>query len=110
MKFLIDAMFPPEVVDYLMKAGHDAASPSTLGNRRMTDQQIVSYAASESMVIVTENTKDFAAVKSCPVLFALKVWWPTQALPRKLSEALDLWAKDNPRPGSWFHWLEAKYR
>ena len=103
-------MFPPAVLDYLNAAGHDALSPASLGDPRMEDPTIVEISSAEGRVVVTENTGDFARVTTCPVLFALKVWWPTGALGRRLADALDRWAAANPSPGDWPYWLEAEFR
>jgi hypothetical protein len=84
MRFLIDAMFPPEVLDYLKTAGHDAVSPASFGDPRMSDSEIIEIASAEGRVVVTENASDFAMVDTCPVVFALKGWWPASALGQSL--------------------------
>ena len=110
MRFLIDAMFPPHVADQLNARGHDAVSPVSLGLPRMPDAAVIQLAVSDVRVIVTENMGDFASVTSCTVLFALKAWWPREALAQRLTTALDRWANANPEPGSWARWLEAEFR
>jgi hypothetical protein len=110
MRSLIDAMFPPEVLDYLKAAGHNAESPTSLGDPKMPDKEIVEISTAEGMVIVTENSSDFAMVNMCPVVFALKAWWPAGALAIRLATALDRWAAANSAPGNWPYWLDARFR
>ena len=110
MKFLIDAMLPPSVVALLDALGHDATTPSQLGAHNLPDDVLVQLASADDRVIVTENASDFAAVTDCPVLFVLKSWWPTGSLASNLASALDRWAKANPEPGPWPHWLPADVR
>ncbi len=107
MKFLIDPMLPPSVVERLGELGHHAVTPSTLGAHNLPDEVLVQLATSEGCVIVTENASDFASVTDCPVLFVLKAWWPTSSLAGNLAAALDRWAAANPEPGPWSHWLPA---
>lgn len=110
MKFLIDAMLPPAAAARLAAFGHDAATPSILGAHNLPDDVLVALAAAAGRVIVTENASDFAAVTECPVLFVRKAWWPGGALARSLAAALDGWARADPGPGTWPHWLPADLR
>lgn len=110
MRFLIDAMLPPQVAALLDDSGHDATTPSDLGAHNLPDDVLVHLAAAEGRVIVTENASDFAHVTTCPVLFVRKAWWPSGALAVRLAKALDAWAADNPQPGTWPHWLSADLR
>lgn len=110
MKFLVDAMFPPQVARRLNAAGHDAVTPVELGADNLPDEVLIQAAAAEQRVIVTENASDFAHVTTCVVLFVLKSWWPHQALASRLADALDRWAAAHPEPGNWPHWLEADLR
>ncbi len=105
MNFLIDAMLPPSVAELLDSFGHDCTTPSKLGAHNLPDNVLVQLASAANRVIVTENASDFAAVTDCPVLFVRKSWWPTQSLASSLAHALDRWAKVNPAPGPWPHWL-----
>jgi hypothetical protein len=104
VKFLIDSMLPPRVSDLLGAAGHDATTPAQLGAHNLPDDTLVQLAAADR-VIVTENASDFAAVSACPVLLVRKAWWPAGSLTETLASALDQWAKANPEPGRWTHWL-----
>lgn len=103
-------MLPPEVAELLNAAGHDATTPLRLGAHNLPDDALVQAAAGQERVIVTENASDFAAVDACPVLFVLKSWWPSRSLAPRLAAALDRWAKANPAPGKWPHWLPATLR
>jgi hypothetical protein len=110
VRFLIDAMFHPLVADQLSARGHDAVSPISLGTPRMLDEAVIDLAISDSRIIVTENMADFASVTRCTVLFALKDWWPREALAQRLTAALERWATANPEPGKYARWLEAEFR
>jgi hypothetical protein len=105
LKFLIDAMLAPSVAELLDALGHDGTTPSVLGAHNLPDDVLVQLASADNRVIVTENASDFAAVTDCPVLFVLKSWWPAGSLASRLAAALDRWAKVNPEPGAWPHWL-----
>ena len=110
MRFLIDAMLPPRVAEYLNSKGHDAVSPMDLGAHNLPDDVLIQIATADRRVIVTENASDFAQVTTCPVVFVRKAWWPPQTLAPGLSSALDRWADANPEPGPWGHWLESNLR
>ncbi|MGQ0845272.1 MAG: DUF5615 family PIN-like protein [Sporichthyaceae bacterium] len=110
MKFLIDAMLPPATAGLLDGLGHDATTPFELGAHTLPDDVLVRSAGAAGRVIVTENASDFAVVGGCPVLLVLKSWWPTESLASRLASALDRWAKANPEPGPWPHWLPADLR
>lgn len=110
MRFLVDAMFPPQVAERLNAAGHDAVTPATLGAGNLPDEALIEIATAQQRVIVTENASDFAQVTSCVVLFVLKSWWPRQVLAPRLAEALARWAAAHPEPGPWPHWLDADLR
>lgn len=110
MKFLIDAMLPPSAAELLEALGHDCATPASVGAHTLPDDVLVQLASAGDRVIVTENASDFAAVTDCPVLFVLKAWWPTESLAPNLASALNRWAKANPDPGRWPHWLPRDLR
>lgn len=110
MRFLIDSMLPPGTAELLSTIGHDATTPTKLGAHNLPDDVLIELAAAEHRVIVTENASDFAAVTSCPVLLVLKVWWPSASLTKRLASALDRWAKTNPQPANWAHWLPTELR
>lgn len=110
MRFLIDAMFPPQVAQQLNSHGHDAISPGSLGLYELSDRALVALATGEQRVIVTENAKDFAWVTTCPVLIVLKSWWPAQGLTPRMTASLERWATANPEPGPWPQWLDAEFR
>lgn len=110
MRFLIDAMFPPQTVDLLNSAGHDAVNPTILGAANLPDEVLIAIATDQRRVIVTENAQDFAAAEDCTVLFVRKSWWPAAGLSARLAHALDHWGTANPEPGHWPHWLPAELR
>jgi uncharacterized protein with PIN domain len=110
VKFLIDSMLPAGTAQQLAAMGHDATTPARLGAHNLPDDVLVALAAEEDRVIVTENASDFAQATVCPVLLVLKVWWPSASLATNLARALDGWAKTNPQPGNWAHWLPAELR
>lgn len=110
MRFLIDAMFPPQVAERLHAAGHDAVTPTQLGADDLPDEVLIELAAAGDRVIVTENAADFAHVTTCVVLFVRKSWWPVKALAPRLAEALERWGAAHPDPGTWPHWMEAELR
>jgi hypothetical protein len=110
LRLLLDAMLPPSVVDLLETLGHDCTTPSMLGAHNLPDDVLVRLARNDDRVIVTENASDFAAATDCTVLFVRKSWWPSGSLAPKLAAALDRWAKANPEPGQWPHWLPENLR
>jgi hypothetical protein len=110
LKFLIDSMLPPDTADRLAAAGHDATTPARLGAHNLPDDTLISLAAADHRVIVTENASDFASVTVCPVLLVRKSWWPPGSLALNLADALDRWADKNEQPGNWAHWLPADLR
>lgn len=109
MRFLIDAMLPPSVVEPLADLGHDAVTPMMLGAHNLPDDVLIQLAGVDGRVVVTENASDFAAA-DCAVLFVLEAWWPQGSLVSALATALDRWAEANPAPGPWPHWLPADLR
>jgi Domain of unknown function (DUF5615) len=110
LRFLIDAMLPPSVVDRLDALGHVATTPTTLGAHNLPDEVLVQLASASGMVIVTGNASDVAAVTDCAVLFVRKSWWAMESLAPSLASALDRWAVANPDPGPWPHWLSSELR
>jgi hypothetical protein len=110
VRFLIDAMFPPQVSDSLNAHGHDAVSPAGLGAHNLPDDVLIQIGTAERRVILTENAGDFAHVATCTVLFVRKSWWPREALAFRLAASLERWAAANPDPGPWPHWLDAHLR
>jgi hypothetical protein len=109
VRFLIDAMFPPQVADSLNAHGHDAVAPAGLGAHNLPDDVLIQIATAERRVIVTENASDFAHVTTCTVLFVRKSWWP-RALATRLAASLARWAAANRDPGPWPHWLDVEFR
>jgi hypothetical protein len=110
LKFLVNSMLPPDTVELLVAAGHDATTPAGQGAHNLPDDTLIALAAADSRVIVTENASDFAAVTMCPVLLVRKSWWPPGSLAAKLADGLDRWASVNEQPGNWAHWLQADLR
>jgi len=110
VRFVIDAMLPPQLVEHLNAAGHDAVTPAELGAHNLPDDVLVQIASAEHRVIVTENASDFAHVTTCAAVFVRKSWWSRRTLAYDLAAALDRWAAAHPDPGPWSHWLEADLR
>jgi hypothetical protein len=110
LKFLVDSMLPPAVAEMLEAVGHSATTPNQLGAHNLPDDVLIQLAAADGRVIVTENASDFAGVTTCPVLFVRKSWWPSSSLAEKLTGAIGRWAKANPDPGPFPHWLPADMR
>ena len=110
MRFLIDAMLPPDICTMLRERGHDAVTPTDLGAHNLPDDTLIEHAGAEDRVIVTENAADFAPTTSCAVLLIRKAWWPSKCMATPLADSVDRWASDHPEPGHWAHWLDATYR
>lgn len=110
MKFIIDAMFPPETTRHLDEKGHDSVTPSGLGAGNLPDTDLIAIATEGGRVIVTENASDFATVTTCAVLLVRKTWRERQHLATRLASAVDRWAAAHPDPGPWAHWLESRFR
>jgi hypothetical protein len=109
VRFLIDEMFSPAVGMNLETIGHDVYSVAAV-SPRLSDEEVVTIATREQRVVVTENSRDFAYITTCPVLLVLKDWWPKGSLTLRMSNALGKWAAANPEPGNWARWLDAEYR
>jgi hypothetical protein len=103
-------MLPPDTADRLSATGHDATTPVRLGAHNLPDDTLITLAAADHRVIVTENASDFASVTVCPVLIVRKSWWPPASLALNLAHGLDRWADMNEQPGNWAHWLPADLR
>jgi uncharacterized protein with PIN domain len=110
VRFLIDSMLPPEVADRLRASGHEAVTPADLGAHNLPDGVLITIAAADGRVIVTENASDFAHVTTCTVLFVRKSWWPAERLGPELAAALSRWADVYRDPGPWPHWMPAEIR
>jgi hypothetical protein len=109
LKFLIDAMFSPDVGMNLETMGHDAISIVSW-TRQPADVELLTMAASEGRVVVTENFRHFARATACPVLLIQKDWWPRGPFHLRLATALNRWAAANPDPGNYARWLDAEFR
>lgn len=110
MRFIIDAMLPPSIVDHLAERGHDAVTPAQLGAHNLPDEVLIDIAAAERRVIVTENASDFAQATTCSVPLVRKAWWPRRALPHRPAAAIDRWAGRTPRPAPWVALLPPELR
>ena len=110
MRFLIDAMFPPDTCRSLRERGHDAVTPTDLGAHNLTDETLIELAGVDGRVIVTDNAVDFARATSCTVLLVRKAWWPMTGIAAPLADSVDRWAREHSDPGHWAHWLDATYR
>jgi uncharacterized protein with PIN domain len=110
VRFLVDAMLPPDMAVRLREQGHDAVTPTELGAHSLPDDALIELAIANGQVIVTENAIDFAHVTTCTVLFVRKDWWPRTTLADRLAKAISAWAERNPEPGDWPHWLPRELR
>lgn len=110
MRFVIDSMLPPGTCELLRERGHDAVTPTELGAHNLPDETLIELAGADGRVIVTENAVDFAHATSCTVVLVRKGWWPSKGIAAPLADSVDRWARDQPDPGHWAHWLDATYR
>lgn len=63
MRLLLDEMHAPAVAEALCADGHDVAAVSAMPSLRgSSDEDLLTYAATEQFVVVTENVVDFAAI------------------------------------------------
>lgn len=116
MRFLVDEMFGPETAARLVKAGHDAVHVGQLGLTGAEDHDVLTRAAEEDRVVVTENAVDFIALLDSrtaaglavvPVVIALKRCLPAGAgaMSHALASRLAAWADENADPYRHVHWL-----
>jgi predicted nuclease of predicted toxin-antitoxin system len=116
VRFLIDEMFSPDVASQLRDADHDAMHVSELGMQAAVDGDILTLAAAQARIVVTENASDFlplldariaAGVDVTPVVIALKSNLPrgSGAMGRALATRLDAWAQGVTDPYHYVHWL-----
>jgi predicted nuclease of predicted toxin-antitoxin system len=116
VRFLVDEMFGPDVVDQLMVQGHDAVDVRDLGLVGADDATVLACAAKDARVLVTENAADFIPLldqraatgeRLTPVLVVLKRNLPRGARPmgNALARRLHSWSQANPDPYRHVHWL-----
>lgn len=110
MRFLVDAMLPPDTCRLLVDRDHEAVTPTDLGAHNLPDDTLIEIAGTGGWIVVTENAVDFAHATSCTVLLVRKDWWSNEALPARLADSLNRWAHDHPNSGQWAHWLDSTYR
>ena len=58
MKFLIDAQLPPALAHFINSLGHEAVHVEDTGILRSTDQEIWTYAVTNTQAIITKD-EDF---------------------------------------------------
>lgn len=104
--FLIDAMFPVRTATLLRdNHGDDATQVAEMDMAAADDADVAVAAKAAGRVLVTENVKDFAAVRDLVVLRVLKKNLPSGgALPSALAKMLDQWARSNPEPCPGMYW------
>lgn len=53
--------FPTEIVEYLRQRGHDVLTThqANQSNRKIPDEEVLSFAISEKRIVLTFNRKDF---------------------------------------------------
>lgn len=116
MKFLIDEMYGPAVTEQLRSAGHDAQHVLDVSLGGVEDQQVLSSAATQDRVVVTENAVDFVPLLHkritanqpvTAVVIVLKRTLPRDAgaLAHQLAQRLCRWAEEHPQPYRHAHWL-----
>ena len=78
MKFLIDIGLSPKTVKFLQSSGHRAFRANELGMARSKDKEILEYAASNDMTVITADL-DFGDIlahtkykKPSVIIFRLK--------------------------------------
>ena len=89
MKFLIDAMLPPDICAMLRERGHDAVTPTDLGAYNLPDDTLIEHARADGRVIVIENAVNFAQATSCTVLLLRKGWWSSKGVAAPLADSVD---------------------
>jgi predicted nuclease of predicted toxin-antitoxin system len=115
VRFLIDEMFGSEVVPQLKSEGHEASHVRELGLGAADDRDVLTRAAEDGYVVVTENAADFIPLLDAriatgltltPVVIALKTTLPRGgAMHHALVKRLCRWADENPDPYRHVHWL-----
>jgi predicted nuclease of predicted toxin-antitoxin system len=64
VRLLLDEMFSPQIAAELVRRGHDvvavAADPGLVG---LPDEQILEWATEQGRCLVTENVKDYEALR-----------------------------------------------
>ncbi len=116
MRFLIDEMFSPDVAHQLRERGHDAVHVAELALRAVPDPDLLTVAATQARVVMTENAADFvplldarvaAGAEVTPVVIALKRNLPrgSGAVTNALATRLAAWAEETPDPYRHVHWL-----
>ncbi len=106
MKLLLDEMFPSHAAHQLQERfGRDAVHIDDLGLRGAEDHQVAEVARAEGRAVVTENVADYAAERDLVLVCVLKRSLPAGgAQANALSQLLDRWIRDNPRPYVGQHW------
>jgi predicted nuclease of predicted toxin-antitoxin system len=113
-------MFHPDVAAQLRAAGHDALHVGEIGMNGTEDADILTRAASDDLVIVTENAVDFVplldvrtatGLATPPVVIALKRTLPRTAgaMTHHLAKRLTNWATANPTPYRHVHWVGTEF-
>ena len=114
MRWLLDAMLPPQTAKELSTLRHEAVSVLDIGMGAATDAEVFDVAVHEDRVTVTENFADFAILlrdrqthdEPCvPVVFVRRDSLPRRgALAVHLCKRLDTWATANLEPFIGLHW------
>jgi predicted nuclease of predicted toxin-antitoxin system len=104
MRFLLDAMFPPQTCVQLVECGHDVVHVRDLGLDAHPNREVAAAAAREDRALVTENVKDFAAEHDLVVVCVLKSHLPQQGMDDHPASVLDQWAATNPELYVGLHW------
>ena len=93
MRIIADMPISPRTVEFLRELGHEAVHASALSMAMSPDEDIVEYAKSEGMAILTEDL-DFAAILAVtrsvePGVMILRVGnWNREQIERRIEHAL----------------------
>jgi Domain of unknown function (DUF5615) len=104
VRFLIDEMFPRLACELLSERGHDAVHVRDHGVNARPDSEVAAVAIRENRALVTENVKDFAAVRDLAIVCVFKSRLPAAGMADHLARLLDRWATANPDPYLGLHW------
>ena len=94
MRILADMPISPRTVEFLKELGHEVTHAAELSMALSPDEDIVEFAKSQGLVILTEDL-DFAAILAVtraiePGVIILRVGnWKREQIEQRLAQALD---------------------
>ena len=109
-------MFSRDVSRHLQRLDHEAVHALEVGLGGRPDREVLTAAAAQDRVVVTENARDFLPLldqalargeRVPPVVIALRRTLPRDpgALAAELARRLDFWSTYRPTPYRHAHWL-----